>query len=426
MKAMKRTYAIIILLFLGFSGLGATTFEEVSFGTGNDWITLGLGDNWDDGLSYGLHATVRMKNRLRLTLALEGYTDKLIHQQRYDLAKLAIAYPFLFDFRHSYARLSPAGGVLIAGNLGFQNAQNFFHRILQKDELILAYPQAETSVHLHLGGEAAYGVRIGPTLLEGIIGLEYGPGWEFDWEAGLSLRMKKGGSFLTAAWRAVYPSDRYVSQSLQTGRYEGLVLSLFHDGGIIQSFFSTYPASGYSYGGWMVNALAFTKKPTFNEAHIAYGIGIFLDPTGLRNRSNEIIYKNASLEVRYKNGPIEDSWFQVASYLLGWRFDLYEGAWAAPYLKVLAGLERFSLKHETRTTRDEQLHPTIAFEAGSYIGRPNQWIIGNLNYRLRVAGSIHYVPGVTNRPALPLAYRKQTPRWIFQIGLGLEIRHDLT
>ncbi|HPB42287.1 MAG TPA: hypothetical protein PLR03_05630, partial [Sphaerochaeta sp.] len=145
---MKRACAII-LLFLCFSGLGATTFEEVSFGTGNDWITLGLGDNWDDGLSYGLHATVRMKNRLRLTLALEGYTDKLIHQQRYDLAKLAIAYPFLFDFRHSYARLSPAGGVLIAGNLGFQNAQNFFHRILQKDELTLAYPQAETSVHLH-------------------------------------------------------------------------------------------------------------------------------------------------------------------------------------------------------------------------------------------------------------------------------------
>lgn len=426
MKAMKRACAIIILLVLGLALLGAKTLEEASIGTGNDWITLGFGDNWDDGLSYGLHAQIRTNGRLLFSLALEGYTDKLIHQQRYDLAKLAITYPFLFDLRHSYVRLSPAGGILIAGNLGFQNAQNFFHRILQKDALTLAYPPEDTRVHLHLGGEAAYGVRIGPTLLEGVVGVGYDPGWEFAWEAGLYLRMKKGASFLSVSWQDFYPSKRFVSQNLQSNRYEGLRLAFLHDGGLLQSFFSTYPASGYSYGGWMVNLLAFAKKPTFQQAHIAYGIGIFLDPTGLRNRSNELIYRNASLEIRYKNGPIENSWFQVASYLLGWRFDLYEGVWAAPYLKALAGLERFSLKHENRTTRDEQLHPTIALEAGSYFGRPNQWIIGNLNYRLRVAGSIHYVLGDTNRPALPAAYQQQTPSWIFQIGIGLEIRHDLT
>ena len=423
---MKRASVIMVILFLSVALLGAKTLEEISFGTGNDWITLGLGDNWDDGLSYGLHAAVRTTDQLLVTLALEGYTDKLTHQERYDLARLNLTYSFLFDVDHSYIRLSPIGGVLIVGNLGFQSAQNFFHRILKKDELTLAYPQADTSVHLHLGGEAVYGVRLGPTSLEGTAAVGYSTDWEFDWEAGLRGRMKRGGSYFTVAWKDAYPSGRFASQGLQTDRYEGFKLTLFHDGALLQSFFSTYPATGYSYGGWMVNALAFTRKPTFKEAHIAYGMGIFLDPTGLRNRSNEVIYKNASLEVRYKNGPIEDSWFQVASYLLGWRFDLHEGAWALPYLKVLAGLELFSLKHETRTTRDEQLHPTLVFEAGSYFGRPSQWVIGNLNYRLRLAGSIHYVIGDAKRPALPLEYQRQAPSWIFQIGIGLEIQHDLT
>lgn len=423
---MKQVSVVMILLFLSVALSGAKTLEEMSFGTGNDWITLGLGDNWDDGLSYGLHATARTTDRLLVALALEGYTDKLTHQERYDLARLNLAYPFLFDLHHSYIRLSPIGGVLIVGDLGFQSAQNFFHRILQKDELTIAYPEADTSVHLHLGGEAAYGVRLGPTRIEGTVAVGYDTGWEFNWEASLIVRMKRGGSYLTVTWKNAFPSGRFASQNLQTSRYEGLKLTLFHDGALLQSFFSTYPATGYSYGGWMVNVLAFTQKPAFKEAHIAYGMGIFLDPTGLRNRSNEVICKNASLEVRYKNGPIDDSWFQVASYLLGWRFDLYEGAWAFPYLKALAGLERFSLKHETRTARDEQLHPTIVFEAGSYFGRPNRWVIGNLNYRLRLAGSIHYVMGDTKRPALPPEYQRQTPSWIFQIGIGLEIQHDLT
>lgn len=417
---------VMILLLFGLAGVKAAALEEVSLGTGNDWITLGLGDNRDDGLSFGLHATVKTEKQLLISLALKGYTDKFVHQERYDLAKVKITYPFLFDLDRSYVRLSATCGVLVVGNLGFQNAQNFFHRILKKDELALAYPPSHTSVHLHLGGEAAYGIRLGPTLLEGAVDIGYDPGWEVHWEAALRLRMKKGASFLSASWRTAYPSDRYASQNLQANRYEGLKLTFLHDGGLLQTFFSTYPGSGYSYGGWMVNLLAFAKKPTFQTAHIAYGMGIFLDPTGLRNRSNELIYKNMSLEVRYKNGPIEDSWFQVASYLLGWRFDLHEGTRAAPYLKVLAGLERFSLKHETRTTLDERLHPTIAFEAGSYFGRPNQWVIGNLDYRIRLAGSIHYVAGDVNRPALPRAYQRQTPSWIFQIGIGLEIRHDLT
>ena len=422
---MKRITIITITLLLSLTFLHAQLFEEVSIGFGNDWVTLGLGDNWDDALSYGFHAKVKTSSHLLFTLGLEGYTDKFNTQERYDVTKLNLTYPFLFDFDHSYLRLMPVGGILISGNLGFQSAQNLLHRITGKDEVFLAYPPQSTQAHLSVGGEVAYGVVLTPFALEGVVSLEYDTGWEFDWEAGIRLRMRNNTSYLTLSWREVSSSKRFLSQDLQSRRYEGLQLTLFHDGAIIQSFFSTFLLTGYAYGGWMVNALAFNQEPTFTEADIAFGMGIFLDPSGLRNRSFEIIYKQLSLELRYKNGPIENSWFQIASYLGGYRFDLYEGVWAIPYVKVLAGVERFTLKHETGTVLDGKIHPSIALEAGSYFGKPKQWVLGNLNYRPRIASSIHYIMGNEKKPALPSEYQKQVPSWIFQLGIALEIQHDL-
>ncbi len=419
-----RMCIILILILLTMSVLSAVTLTELNVGLGNDWITLGLGDNWDDGLSYGGHLKARFENNLLITLNLEGYTDKFKSQSRYDVAKLNASYPFTFSFTSSYLRLTPAGGILLSGNLAFQEAQNLLHRFLQKDEVHLTYPSGGPMAHVSVGGEAAGGYRLNKFAVEGALSFEYEVGWEFDWTAAARLRLDRE-SYLTLGWRWAYSASRYESQDLQTHRYRGIELTLYHDGAVLSTFFATYPLTGYSYGGWYINPLAFGEHPTFISPDYAYGMGIFLGLTGQRNRSIEVIYKNLSIELRYKNGPIEDAWYQVSSYVVGWRYDLYEGSWALPYLKALAGLEQFALKHESRAVLDHSFYPTIAVEAGSYFGRRKQWVLGNLNYRPRLAASLHYIIGNEPRPTLPVVYQHQIPTLIFQIGIALEIEHDL-
>ena len=421
---MRRIVLLTTLLVLFSSVLSARIVEEVSVGMGNDWVTLGIGDNWDDGLSFGAHLSVRLENNLIFSFDLEGYTDKLESASRYDIAKLTASYPFTFILGPTTLTLTPTTGILLSGNLAFQEAQNLLHRILKKDEVFLSYPTPLITAHYTIALEAAYGFDFTLGKIEAVAGVDYEVGWAFDWYSGARLRLDRE-SYLTLGWRWAYSASRYESQDLQTHRYRGIELTLYHDGAVLSTFFATYPLTGYSYGGWYINPFGFSEQPTFESPDYAIGMGIFLDLTGQRNRSIEVIYKNLSIELRYKNGPIEDAWYQVSSYLVGWRYDLYEGSWALPYLKALAGLEQFALKHESKAILDHSFYPTIAFEAGSYFGRHKQWVLGNLNYRPRLAASLHYIIANEKRPTLPVEYQNQIPSLIFQIGIALEIEHDL-
>ncbi|NBK23792.1 MAG: hypothetical protein EOM68_17400, partial [Spirochaetia bacterium] len=106
---------------------------SLSLGTGNDWYTMGLGYNQDDGLSFGAEVQLSLDSGLSIQLDALAYTDRIISQRRFDVMTASVSYPFTFHTTMLETVISPAVGLTITGNLGFQDIQNSYHDLIGRD-----------------------------------------------------------------------------------------------------------------------------------------------------------------------------------------------------------------------------------------------------------------------------------------------------
>ncbi len=433
----KRAEILLLLCILCFLmpafGLSVTS---ISVGTGNDWYTMGLGYNQDDGLSFGAYGSAIFDNGLRLASEIKGYTDRISSKHRHDELHIRASYPFFFSVSpHIGISTVGSAGVVLAGDIGLQTIQNSFHSLIGRDYISLEYSRDGFSVHPLLELAAQAGWLENNTL----VGLELGVSYARRWEQSLYANaLLSYGSALTLrlGYLAKQGEDSDLSQASQVQRYRGLRLAFTYDGQLFEMKYFSFLQSGFSYGSYGVNPLALHYPKTYQHTDFTFSSGILYNLEGHQNRLTAFGFGPFTFETRHTNGPMLNRWedqndrMNLGSWLFGYRVFLNgETAPFRLYVKALAGLRRFNLQQNYTTTIVEELRPSIGIETGIRLGGECWWIIGNTSYHPRLALSLHYVFGTDSiRDSLITIeeFKPHTGPFILTAGLILDIDHDLS
>lgn len=418
----RKVELVFLALFLSLP-LQAKAPVSLSLGLGNDWYTLGFGHSLDDGLSFGTSAQLRFENGLSIHTDFLSYTKRDEHK-RYDTLSLTVSYPFWMNPTETLIlSLKPSAGLLASGNLGLQDIQNLYHLRIGRDQLDLEYVGQHFALHplLSLSTQAGYqrrGLVIGAEL-ESTLAI----GWESELEAGIFVSVEEA---LTVRLGYVH---RFNPQDITKSWYVGPKLSLDYDGGLVNISYYSYLETGLSYGTLGIDVLGFARTKSYREEDFAVTSGIAYNLLGHQNRILAFAVGPISFEIGHTNGPMKNLWgdqsyrMNLGSWLAAYRWNLTgDASLFTPYVKALAGLQRFNLQEYT-STLVEQVRPSIGIEVGTFHGF---WVTGNKQYRLRLAASFHYVFGTQSieSPEVPqfLAYAKP---WIAMAGIAVQISHDL-
>lgn len=413
----------------------ALSVTSLSAGSGNDWYTMGLGYNQDDGYSFGGYTSATFSNNLVLNAEAKAFTDRIQSNLRHDEVQINASYPFLFPVS-SRIGISVVGslGLLLSGNLGMQDIQNNFHSLIKRDPISLVYDEDSFIAHPLLAVRIQGGWLYGQSLLGMELGFSYIHRWEQNLQANVFLSY---ASLLTVRFGYLAKSIEGASSSqvVQKERYEGLRLSFTYDGGLLETSFYTFLQSGFSFGSFGINPLALSYPKTYQQTDFSFTSGILYNLEGHQNRLIVFSFGPISFETRHTNGPMLNYWenqndrMNLGSWLLGYRF-LFERepSMFNPYTKVLAGLWRFNLQQDYTTTLVEEVRPSLGIEAGVRIGTQRWWVIGNTSYHPRLAVTLYYVFGTDSlreNPAIEY-FEPHTGPWILMAGIVLDIDHDLT
>ncbi len=429
LPSKRKILLLIIIISLTCTFLQATDIQKLSIGVGNDWYTMGLGHNHDDGASYGLHLNTVSSQGFSFGIDAIGYTDRIQSKKRYDVLSFTVSYPFEYVFKKSYLSFTGGIGLLLSGNIGFANIQNSYHRLINRDPVSLMYYSTESRSHFKFDMHSEAGLRRGNSKYGLYVDLNLTTGWEQSVSAGIKadysfLIMKAG--YLNRTIASVYPS-----QTIQNERYSGLNLSYIHNGGLLNSFYTTYIESGFSYGGFSFDLLLLKKPKQFEKADITVFTGYFYDLFGQQNRLFGVSFEQYSFEIKHKNGPMfnqmEDQAerLNIGSWMIGYAVDLPLSRLWVPYIKILGGLARYNLQEDFTKSIVETVLPVISLEAGLRHAGLEGLTIDRQHYSIRLVATIQYLP-IT--PTVPEGYEDFSTHCTpitFQLGLVFDIAHDL-
>ncbi|NBK20638.1 MAG: hypothetical protein EOM68_01270, partial [Spirochaetia bacterium] len=146
---MKRLCSLLLLLLASLAQLSALQMTHLHLGLGNDWYTMGLGDNLDDGLSFGSHLMVALQDKVFLKVDALGFTDKVNTDHRYDQVNINLYTPLNFSLGGVTYTLTPLVGLSIDGDLGFDRIQNRVHQGMDRPAVHLPYDRPQSSAHLN-------------------------------------------------------------------------------------------------------------------------------------------------------------------------------------------------------------------------------------------------------------------------------------
>ncbi len=429
MQKKSRHIVTLFLVLLLASIPVSATITSLSLGKNNDWYTMGLGHNHDDGLSFGSTVEAEFSSSLVLRLQSGGYTDRLVSMMRYDVTSLSASYPFSYPAGKTEFTFTPSVAVVSSGNLGFEKAQNFLHGLIDRDPLTLPYTTEEATFHPALGARIALSYGLPGLTFAFDLNYEYAHQWEQVFNGNLSLRF---GTYLSLQVGYLFrnTSDICPVHQLMVDRYQGATLSYQWDGGLLQTQFISYLQTGRSFGGFSLDILSLGKPKQFRYADFIFSTGFLYDLNGQQNRLFSFTYKKYSLEIRHKNGPMfnhmedQNDRLNVGSYMVGyaWSTPLFPNV--EPYAKLLAGVQRFNLQKDFTTTVIESLHPTVAVEIGMKgLGIPG-WVIERQNYRLRFTSTLQYVFNVGTIAEIDPYFSEHTGPWILMTGIVIDVEHD--
>lgn len=410
----------------------AFSLSSLSIGTGNDWYTMGLGYNQDDGFSFGSSLEATFDNNLSFQTFIRSYTDRIQSNRRYDEIQIGATYPFLFPAMHNAGiGIVGSAGVVLSGNLGLQTIQNRFHTLIGRDQVTLTYYEDQFKSHPYLALKAQAGYLVSNTLVGIELGTSYTHQWEFLLEANTFVSY---GGFLTIRLGYIekFVEGLYPSQKIQEQRYEGLRLAYVYDGGLFQSSFFSFLGSGASYGSFGLDVLAFKRPKTYTQTDFTFTSGILYNMEGHQNRLVAFSFGPISFETRHTNGPMLNRWedqndrMNLGSWQLGYRWEFKSlSAFFTPVVKVSAGLHRFNLQQNYTTTLVEEIRPSIGMEVGLKIGNTHWWVVGNTSYHPRLAVALYYVFNADSITTVEY-FKPHTGPWIVMAGIVLDIDHDLS
>jgi hypothetical protein len=426
----SKTLALLIILLSAISQLYSFSPDSLILGTGNDWYTLGLGNNLDDGLSYGsqLQAT---EGNFQLDAAIWGLTDKIVDQKRYDLVKSALSYTFVTDKQGFSFSVKPQLGFLSVGNFGLATIQNTVHRLIARDELNLAYESNSQLSFCAIGADLSVSRQLG-VFETGIKGsYDNAIGWETNLAGAFFVDI---GSVLTiqAGYLSVFNQfTDWETHNKLSASYTGPVFSYRFDGGLFQTDWIYHQTGQTSYGTFGLDVMQFWAPKTYENTDFTFSSGFLYDVFGQQNRLFSLTYHNIVFEIKHKNGPMfnaldqQDKRMTIASYLAGYTWEFTDTGFVRPYGKVLAGLERYNLNYNYTETQIEELRPTIGIESGLVIAPEGTWVTGNDSYQLNLALSLQYVFNTEAIQAVDSDFAAHAKPWLFMAGFVLEINHDI-
>ncbi len=425
----RKVLLLIVSLSLTCTYLQAIAIQELSIGVGNDWYTMGLGYNHDDGASYGVHLNTVSSQGFSFGIDAIGYTDRIQSKKRYDVLSFTLSYPFEYVYEKSYLSFTGSIGLLLSGNIGFANIQNSYHSLINRDPVSLTYYSTESRSHLKFDIHSEAGLRQGNFKYGLYVDLNLTTGWEQSISAGIkadySFLILQAG-YLNRTIASVYPS-----QTIQNERYRGLNLSYLHNGGLLNSFYTTYVDTGFSYGGFSFDLLSPNRPKQFEKADITVFTGYFYDLFGQQNRLFGLAFDHYSFEIKHKNGPMfnqmEDQAerMNIGSWMIGYAVDLPLCRLWVPYVKVLGGLARYNLQEDFTQSIIETVLPIFSLEAGLRHAGLEGLTIDRQHYSIRLVATMQYLP---IRPTIPEGYEDFSPHCThitFQLGLVFDIAHDL-
>jgi len=392
---------------------------------------MGLGYNQDDGLSFGAEIQLSLDSGLSILLDAQAYTDRIVSQRRFDVFTASVSYPFTFHYSILDTVVAPSLGVTWTGNLGFQDIQNSYHQLIGRDPVTLSYDDGDQAIHSYLSLTSITGHFFDAHFLGVGLDVTSSPTWAQSISASIQYAYHDILT-LQLGYDQTWGRNLYPTQKTQEERYEGFKLGYTYDGGLLQSFYTTYVNSGYSYGGFAFDVLSLFGPKTFTTVDFTFSTGFLYDVLGQQSRLFAFSFGNVSFETRHKNGPMfnkmedQDDRLNIGSWTIGYQMGPKNSkALALPYAKLLAGLQRFNLQQDYTITLSEELRPIIGLELGLRIGKHGQWVIGNQSYRFRLATSVHYVLFHDTIPVIP-DFSEHTGPLLFQFGLVIDIEHDLT
>lgn len=431
----KAEILLLLLLITLASPAIALSVTSLSLGSGNDWYTMGLGYNQDDGLSFGGYTTATFDNNLVLNAEVKAFTDRIQSNTRHDEVQISASYPFFFQVSpRTGISLVGSAGLVLSGNLGMQAIQNTFHSLISRDAITLVYYDDHIVLHPLLSVRAQGGWLYEHALLGVELGFSYVHRWEQSLQANLFLSYASLLS-IRFGYLAKNIEGTDPSQVIQKERYEGLRLSFTYDGGLLETSFYSFLQSAYSYGSFGFNPLSLLWPKTYRTTDFTFTSGILYNLLGHQNRLIAFSFGPISFETRHTNGPLLNRWedqndrMNIGSWLFGYRvLQENELSMLNFYGKLLAGLWRFNLQQNFITTLVEEVRPGIGIEAGLRIGTKRWWVIGNSSYHPRIALSLYYVFGTESIKDHVVIddFEAHAGPLIVMAGIAIDIDHDLS
>lgn len=418
---------LILLLTLPLSGLVAQ-LSTLEIGTGNDWVTFGLGNNQDDGHSFSVYLNGETTKGFGFSLILDGVTDQQFSHERYGALALSLSQRLSLRLAPAVTlSLEPAIGVAAAGNLGLEWIQNTLHGLLGRAPVNLPEADQQLRVHpsLSLKGDGA--LFLGRSSVHLLVSASYTHALEGSLNGAISLEMMDT-LHLGGGVSRLYPASDYPSQQLRVQQYSGPYLFSIYDGSLIKTRWMTFPTTGFSYGTFGFDPLAFTREKRFTHADWAVAGGISYDPAGYQTRLASLRYRNAVLAIRYSNGPLAQGSGQrrnIGSWSLGYFTPIGPTTLLfRPTIELYGGFKRFNLVQGFNTPLIDKLRPVIGVEVGLGLGPEDGWIIENQAYHFRLAIGAQHTLFTSSLAAPYEKWEKIAQPWSFLFGLVLEIRHD--
>ncbi|AEV28743.1 hypothetical protein SpiGrapes_0917 [Sphaerochaeta pleomorpha str. Grapes] len=428
---MKRRIYFLLITFLSFSNLlFAFSPDSLIVGTGNDWYTLGLGVNLDDGLSFGGQLQATEKN-LQLNAAIWAITDKVENLKRYDLGKADISYALHSSYQGFLVSAKPKLGFLAVGNFGLATIQNTFHTWIGRDRLFLDYETPYSLLYATIGSDFTLSRRLG--IIETGVKGTYDKviGWETNRSATFFISL---GSVLTiqAGYLSVVNQfTGWETHNKLSESYTGPILAYRFDGGLFQTDWIYHGSGQTSYGTLGLDVMQFFAPKTYKETDFTFSSGFLYDTLGQQNRLFSLSFHGVVFEIKHMNGPMfnafdqQDKRITIASYMVGYSRECTDTGFVRPYGKFLAGIQRYNLNENYTDTKIEELRPTLGIESGLLIAPEGTWVTGNNSYRLNLVLSLQYVFKTEAIQAIDADFAAHAENWILMAGFALEIDHDL-
>ncbi len=409
--------AVLLPLF------GITYPLDLSFIGFNDAMTVGIAQNADDLRSYGALFSFRFESGLvgQVDVAALTARNSLIEEggQRYDEMTLFTGYLHTFHiprnrFRFEYSVIAGGGGVL-AGNLGLQSVQNFWHDMNGIPLVILPYCEEELKFYPHLAQSQKLRALLPiPWFSDTEFYLDLIQSASFSPEYSASIALQVNAGQYTDDTRDIAIGIGFnILQSLDEiplhhllEQYEGgFFLELAGRMGLAEFFFRTYLQSGTGWGGVGFNlgsSLQDRKVTGSNEFSLAFSL---MFPGKLMSLS--LSYPlSEHLNIRVMNAFDDyildittNARENISRWYLGLEYEMgnpYE-SFALPFFSLSGGFRRIALFAndpvlERRDSYFSALSPLINGEFGLRFFSDGRFTLQGNSYAIELASTVAAAP----------------------------------